>query len=161
MLTSYAHFLYIIGTSDLDAHALSDRKGSVYNKFQVKTKSKAMITGSIELTKGMNSKYKQYFNFGAAMKETQGSTGMSAAKQLPADFLIDESGVIVDLFRSTTPQDHMPFERLEKFIPEGKRCKCNKKDCISTICRETYEEIRKENEAMFGAGGYGDEEEEE
>jgi len=154
-------FSFMLGTSDLDAHALSDRKGSVYKQFQLKTKSKAMITGSIELSKNMKH-YKQYFNFSATMKETQGATGLSAAKQMPADFLIDENGVLFDLFRSTTPQDHMPFDRLEKFIPEGKRCKCNKKDCISTICRETYEEIRKENEAMFGgASGYGDEEEEE
>jgi len=153
-------FSFMLGTSDLDAHALSDRKGSVYKQFQLKTKSKAMITGSIELSKNMKH-YKQYFNFSATMKETQGATGLSAAKQMPADFLIDEDGKIFDLFRSTTPQDQMPFDRLEKFIPEGKRCKCNKKDCISTICRETYEEIRKENEAMFGAGGYGNEEEDE
>ena len=162
-LITLSLFSINIGTSDLDAHALSDRKGSVYKQFQLKTKSKAMITGSIELSRNMKH-YKQYFstsNFSAAIKETQGATGLSAAKQMPADFLIDENGIIFDLFRSTTPQDQMPFDRLEKFIPEGKRCKCNKKDCISTICRETYEEIRKENEAMFGAGGYGNEEEDE
>ena len=52
---------------------------------------------------------------------------MSKAAQLPADFMIDEDGVIVDLFQAKRFTDHMPFERVEEFIPEEKRCRCNRK----------------------------------
>ena len=52
---------------------------------------------------------------------------MSKAAQLPADFMIDEDGVIVDLFQAKRFTDHMPFERVEEFIPEEKRCRCNGK----------------------------------
>ena len=133
-------------------HALSDRNGSVYKSYQVKAKG-SILKGTMSIAKNMNSKYKQYTNIGAIMKETTqgGSRGINAMKQLPADFLIDENGIIVDVFRATTSSEHMPFERLEAFVPEGKRCQCNKKGCISSNCRRRYEEIRKENEAMFGA----------
>lgn len=133
-------------------HALSDRNGSVYKSYQVKAKG-SILKGTISIAKNMNSKYKQYTNIGAIIKETTqgGSRGINAMKQLPADFLIDENGIIVDVFRATTSSEHMPFERLEAFVPEGKRCQCNKKDCISSNCRRRYEEIRKENEALFGA----------
>ena len=96
--------------------------------------------------------YRKYVNPKLLMSESSGIDGMKGLNQLPADFLIDENGVIVDLLYATSFKEHMPFDRLEAFIPEGRRCKCNKKDCISTQCRQTYEEIRKENEAMFGGG---------
>lgn len=129
-------------------HTLSDRQGKVYKAFQLKGSAKAIFTGSAEISNNMD-KYKKFISVSASMKETKGVKGLQAAKQLPADFLIDEDGVIFDVYRSTSPQDHIPFERLEAFVPEGKRCKCNKKDCISSHCRETYEEIRKDNEALF------------
>lgn len=131
-------------------HTLSDRKGKVYEKFNVKGTSTFGAGKELMRNYGL---YKQHMNMKNAMKETgpfSGKEGKQASTQLPADFLIDENGIIVDLFRAKSPQDHMPLERLENFIPEGKRCNCNKKDCISSKCRETYEEIRKENEAMFG-----------
>mmetsp|Transcript_30747 Transcript_30747/g.55705 ORF Transcript_30747/g.55705 Transcript_30747/m.55705 type:complete len:90 (-) Transcript_30747:237-506(-) len=86
------------------------------------------------------------------MKDSRGGTNMSQARQLPAEFMIDEDGVIVDLFRAEKMIDHMPFERVEAFIPEGKRCRCNKKDCIVPRCRENYNQIRKESEAMLFIG---------
>ena len=153
LLTSHSTYtLYdICKKVPFGQHTLSDRKGKVYGKFQVKGSTTPFRVGK-ELMKNYGI-YKQHLKMTNNMRETgplTGKLGMKVATQLPADFLIDESGVIVDLFRAKSPQDHMPLERLEKFIPEGKRCKCNKKDCISSKCRETYEEIRKENEAMFG-----------
>ena len=62
---------------------------------------------------------------------------INGMKLLPADFLINEDGIIVDIFRADNfSSRHMPFERIEAcFIPESKRCKCYRKDCISPACR--------------------------
>jgi peroxiredoxin len=142
------------GTSE-DTHTLSDRKGSVYNKFQVKRTFKAVITGTMEVapsTVKKSGKYKAYINYGRIMKDTKGVDGARAALQLPADFLIDENGIIVDLLRATKPQDYMEFERIEAFIPKDKRCRCNKKDCVSPTCRKTYEQIKKDAESMLFVG---------
>lgn len=145
------------GTSE-DTHALSDRRGSVYNKFQVKRDFRAVINASIEVapqTLKKNGKYKDYMSFGRVVKDINGALtpdGARAQFQLPADFLIDENGIIVDLFRATKPQDHMDFERIQAFIPKDKRCKCNKKDCISPTCRQNYEQIKKDAESMLFIG---------
>jgi len=136
------------GTEYDDGHALSDRKGRVYKEYQVKGSTKAMPEGMME--QFTNKKYKKFISIKLVMSDTSGIDGLKGMNQLPADFLIDENGTIVDLLYATSFKEHMPFDRLEKFIPEGKRCNCNKKNCISTHCRQTYEEIRKENEAMFG-----------
>eukprot|EP00984_Skeletonema_dohrnii_P006767 scaffold2415_cov98-Skeletonema_dohrnii-CCMP3373.AAC.2 len=140
------------GTNE-DTHTLSDVKGSVYKKFQVKRMSvKGFISGMSLLPKimGKNGKYYSYFDTRMASKDNKG--GIKAKIQLPADFLIDENGIIVDVFRSETPQDHMEFERIEAFIPKEKRCSCNKEDCISPACRETYAQIKKDAEAMLYMG---------
>ena len=67
-------------------------------------------------------------------------------------FAVDEEGIIVDIFQAATLDDRMPFERLEAFIPESRRCKCNREDCITSRCREMYEEIRQQAEAMVFTG---------
>jgi len=138
------------GTNE-DTHTLSDAKGSVYKQFQVKQlgaiaamKSKFTLLPKI-LKKG--GKYHTYLDMEMMSEDKEGiDAGM---KQLPADFLIDENGIIVDLFRSKKPNEHMAFERIEAFIPKDKRCKCNRKECISPRCRENYEQIRKDAESML------------
>jgi len=124
------------GTNE-DTHTLSDVKGSVYKKFQVKPRVKGFIYAMTVMPKILKK-----------FKDIKGKGRDEALLQLPADFLIDENGIIVDVFRSETPQDHMEFERIEAFIPKGKRCKCKQKDCISPACRETYAQIRKDAESM-------------
>jgi len=128
------------GTNE-DTHTLSDLKGSVYKKFQVKPRVKGFIYAMTVMPKILKK-----------FKDIKGKGRDEALLQLPADFLIDENGIIVDVFRSETPQDHMEFERIEAFIPKGKRCKCKQKDCISPTCRETYAQIRKDAEAMLYLG---------
>lgn len=141
------------GTNE-DTHTLSDAKGTVYKKFQVKPSSiKASIISSFSLLPKLfkkNGKYYEYFDTKMVSKDNKG--GMKAKLQLPADFLIDENGIIVDVCRSKNPQEYMGFERIEAFIPKGKRCKCNKKDCISRTCQENYEQIRKDAESMLFMG---------
>lgn len=136
--------------------ALSDRRGSVYSSFQVKKSTAAvLIHGQMEAYK---KSYRQYWSMSDIMKDTK-KPGNGSHNQLPADFIIDEEGVIVDLFRASSIKDHMPFERIEAFIPENKRCKCYKKDCISRRCREEYEEIKRQSASMLFMGAADDEEE--
>lgn len=131
--------------------ALSDRKGDVFKSYTVKKSTRAAISGSVHLLKNYR-KYKQVIDVGAALKETRGGTCLSQLAQLPADFMIDEEGIIVDLCRYEKMNDCMPFDRLERFIPKEKRCNCNKQDCIVPRCRENYEEIKRESERMLFVG---------
>ena len=130
-----------------DTHTLSDVKGSVYKQFQVKKHgfTRGFKMGLKILRK--DSIYYPYVDIKMAFKDYEG--GNSSRYQLPADFLIDENGIIVDLFRAKTSDGHMEFQRIEAFIPKDKTCKCNKKDCISPTCRENYEQIRQDSEAML------------
>lgn len=139
------------GTNE-DTHTLSDVKGSVYKKFQVKPRVKGFIYAMTVMPKILkkNGKYYSYVDMKLASKDTKG--GIKAKIQFPADFLIDENGIIVDVFRSKKLEDYIGFERIEAFIPKEKRCSCNKKDCISPACRETYAQIRKDAEAMLYLG---------
>ena len=109
---------------------------------------KTIVFGAAELISNM-SKYKQFLDVSFTTRE---KPGFKQTTQLPADFLIDEDGIIVDLLRAAKPQEHMAFERIEAFVPKEKRCNCHKKDCISPTCRRIYEEIRKDSEAMLFTG---------
>ena len=135
------------GTNE-DTHILSDVNGSVYTKFQVKPNLKGSRIYRCMSYLPIFGKYSSYVDLKMMYKDLQGEGRDAAKNQLPADFLIDDNGIIVDVFRSKEPQDHMRFERIEAFIPKGKRCKCKKKDCISPTCRENYAQIRKEAESM-------------
>lgn len=135
-----------------DTLLLSDRKGKVYKTFSLKSGS---IVAAVcpEMCKNLR-KYKAYMDIPALAKDmfSQNLGGPLAQAKLPAIFLIDEEGIIVDLFRAETFNDHMPLERIEAFIPENRRCKCNRKDCITYRCREMYEDIRQQAEAMIFTG---------
>ena len=143
----------IKGTNE-DTHTLSDVKGSVYKKFQVKAHGTIggvkMGFSSVSKVLKRDSKYYPYIDKKMIIKDKEG--GNESKIQLPADFLIDENGIIVDLIRAKEIYESMAFERIEAFIPKGKRCKCNKKDCISIRCRENYEQIRKDAESMLYFG---------
>jgi len=129
-----------------DFVALSDKKGGVYISFQVKRSFPAVLRST-----GLGLKnLKQLLPY--MRVDNTDFVGNGQHNQLPADFMIDEDGIIVDLFRARIIQDHMPFDRVEAFIPENKRCKCNKKDCISPRCRKEYEEIKKEDMALLHVG---------
>ena len=133
-----------------DAIALSDNKGSVYTSFQVKKMSPSGIFhAAVYITKNLKI-FKPYTDSADDFEYSWKNKSTSA--QLPADFLINEDGEIVDLFRAERWQDFMSFERVEVLIPENKRCKCNKHDCISPRCREEYEEIKRSSAAMIFKG---------
>jgi len=131
-----------------DSHTLSDEKGLVFKAFTVKKSPWVPFQITAETLKN----YKKYkFDHISQNRETRG-TKVGKIMQLPADFMIDEDGVIVDLFRAKRATDHMPFERVEEFIPKEKRCQCNGKDCIVPRCRKNHEESRREWEEMYPGG---------
>lgn len=101
--------------------ALSDKKGKVSKEYMIPKSNRAIVNGVVGLARNYG-KFKSRISFSGTM----GDARLDKTAQLPADFMIDEDGVIVDLIRG----EHMPFERIEAFIPEDKRCRCNKKDCI-------------------------------
>ena len=94
---------------------------------------------------GWRKKYKKFCKF----SKPYFKDAMKGGTLRPADILINEDGIIVDMFKAyeTPKQMHMPFDRIEAFIPEGKRCKCNQKDCISPNCRENWKEDMRRNTA--------------
>lgn len=58
--------------------------------------------------------------------------------------------------------DFMSFERVEEFIPEDKRCKCNKKDCIVSCVKliiaivfDRHDEIKFTFSFLFRLQGAG------
>lgn len=116
-----------------DSFALIDDTGDVFTSFMEDRKSKrprSTIHSAIAMA-------------------TKQDTVAPAGRRRPADFLIDEEGVVVDLCRSDQSSDHLPFDRVEAFISEENRCRCNRKDCFVPRCRENYQEIMREAEKMI------------
>ena len=140
-------------TNREDTLLLSDRKGKVYKAFS--SNSKTPIVAAVygpEMRKHAL-RYREYKDMPALAKDMiDQRSGFLSQAQLPAILAVDEEGIIVDIFRAATLDDQMPFERLEAFIPESRRCKCNREDCITSRCREMYEEIRQQAEAMVFTG---------
>jgi len=131
--------------------ALSDRKGTVYDAFSVKRSTAAVLIRSWDKTLKDFSNMKQFWNLRDIAADTR-KPGNGSHNQLPADFLIDENGLIADVFRAQKAHQSMPFERIEAFIPDNKRCRCNKKDCISPRCRQQHEAIMKQAESSIFMG---------
>ncbi|MDN5925213.1 MAG: redoxin domain-containing protein [Xanthomonadales bacterium] len=67
-------------------------------------KLKAMVTRVPTLIQGMR---------------MVGLAGLNTTNLMPADFLIDEKGNIVEAYYGRDAGDHIPFERVELFIARG------------------------------------------
>lgn len=48
-----------------------------------------------------------------------GLAGLNTTNLMPADFLIDEDGTIVEAYYGSDAGDHIPFERVELFVARG------------------------------------------
>ena len=48
-----------------------------------------------------------------------GLAGLNTSNLMPADFLIDEQGRIIEAYYGDDAGDHIPFERIELFIARG------------------------------------------
>ncbi|KAL9178518.1 hypothetical protein ACHAXT_001856 [Thalassiosira profunda] len=131
--------------------ALSDRDKKAYKQYRVKESTKAYFQYEAEVYRNPQ-RYKPFTKSWQLLKKDMFLGGV---RVLPADFLIDEAGVVVDLFRAQDPwKDHIPLERLEAFIPEARRCKCNKSDCWTVQCRENHalqkDDLRHRRTAVVG-----------
>ena len=131
---------YVGQTSSLIA--LSDTDGGTYARFTVGKSTTRFMQDGLKMMKNIR-KYKDHIHVGGLMKE------IHKGRQLQADFVIDEQGIIVDCAIGSKILD---FERLESHIPKERRCNCNAKDCISPRCRETHAEILRESERMLYIG---------
>lgn len=130
---------YADGVRDGSLITLSDEKGSVYHSFMVGKSTRGFLHDAAKMVRNLP-KYKKHVHVGGMIKDVK------KVRQLPADFFIDENGVVVDVVRGGL----LTFERMEAFIPQDRRCKCYKKDCISPLCREKYEQILRENVIYAG-----------
>lgn len=59
--------------------------------------------------------------FGAMLRGFRevGLSGLATANLLPADFLIDEKGHVIETYYGRDAADHIPIERIELFLARG------------------------------------------
>jgi len=131
---------------------LSDKKGSVYSTFELGQAS--LSHGPVVIAKNLKTLKPFLKTFATNLMDAGLNT--TIMKQLPADFMISEDGVIMDLLRAEKFTDHMSFDRIEACVPENRRCKCYTKDCLSPRCRKEYEEIRNDATALLHVGSESD-----
>jgi len=114
---------------------LGDKKGKVYNTYHVKRSFGAVMRGSLKTIRsgGMKEIKRAGVPVAAHKLKPEGKLDV-----IPADFLIDENGIIVDIYQAKCVghNEFMPWERIEAFIPPGSKCKCNTPDCLSPSCRD-------------------------
>jgi peroxiredoxin Q/BCP len=87
---------------------VADPEGNAHEAFAVEKsvwgKIKAMMFRSPAMMKGMG---------------TVGMSGMATGNLMPADFLIDEHGTVVETYYGQDAGDHIPMERIELFAVRG------------------------------------------
>lgn len=87
---------------------VADPEGNAHEAFSVPTsmwgKLKAMLLHPLAMMKGMG---------------MVGMQGMATGNQMPADFLIDEQGMVVETYYGADAGDHIPMERIELFAVRG------------------------------------------
>ncbi len=84
---------------------ISDPDEELYRRFSVDARWQAMLSPSIAVKIAK----------ATALGFLPGSVDGTLAR-VPADFLIDESGTLVDIFYGRDIGDHIPFERVEHFL---------------------------------------------
>lgn len=87
---------------------VADPEGNAHQAFDVSTsmlgKIKAMMMRLPALMRGMS---------------MVGIRGMATGNLMPADFLIDEQGTVVETYYGKDAGDHIPMERIELFAARG------------------------------------------
>ena len=87
---------------------IADPEGKAHEAFAVETsvwgKLKAMLLHPLVMMKGMG---------------MVGMRGMATGNLMPADFLIDEQGTVVETYYGVDAGDHIPMERIELFAARG------------------------------------------
>ncbi len=87
---------------------VADPEGDAHRAFQVESsmlgKLRAMMKRMPALMFGM---------------KMTGMRGMATGNLMPADFLIDEKGIVVETYYGHDAGDHIPMERVEQFAAGG------------------------------------------
>lgn len=87
---------------------VADPEGNAHEAFSVAAsmwgKLMAMLLHPLAMMKGMG---------------MVGMRGMASGNQMPADFLIDEQGTVVETYYGADAGDHIPMERIELFAVRG------------------------------------------
>ncbi len=87
---------------------IADPSSSAHNLYGIERsfwrKLKAIVTRVPTLLKGIR---------------IVGLAGLNTSNLMPADFLIDEQGRIVEAYYGDDAGDHIPFERIELFVARG------------------------------------------
>ncbi|NOR68857.1 MAG: redoxin domain-containing protein [Methylomarinum sp.] len=86
---------------------LADESGTYYQQFAIKHSVLGML-------KGMIFKMPTLL-YAMLVKRYFPSSINGSMTTLPADFLVDENGVIVTIYHGKDSGDHMPFEQLKEF----------------------------------------------
>ena len=94
-IASRARPFRMVADPDNKAHELYGIEKSMWGKI------KAMMTRFLVMMKGMR---------------MVGLSGMATGNLLPADFLIDESGRVIETYYGQDAGDHIPMERIELFL---------------------------------------------
>uniref|UniRef100_A0A7S4N3P2 Uncharacterized protein n=1 Tax=Odontella aurita TaxID=265563 RepID=A0A7S4N3P2_9STRA len=124
---------------------LCDTKFVAYTRYHVKCSKAGLLMGLCRAK--MNGSLKK-----AAAKGFGGLGGGPVdgrIDRMPADFLIDEEGKIADVFRAKFADEHMPWKRIEAFIPKGRACRCSRSNCVSESCRRKHEEVKQSFGEIF------------
>lgn len=123
---------------------LADPKCKVYKGYNVRRSKLGILRGSaISIFNGSIKKMERA-GIPMSMSDIKPQGNLDT---IPCDYLIDEKGIIVDMFMARNVNDTMPWERIEAFCL--KRCTCNGEDCLSKTCRENF---KKRKEAISADG---------
>uniref|UniRef100_A0A7R9VL21 Thioredoxin domain-containing protein n=1 Tax=Pseudictyota dubia TaxID=2749911 RepID=A0A7R9VL21_9STRA len=130
---------------------LCDTKLVAYKKYNVKHSMRGLKWGLWRFKKSGQAKIAIERGLFADPQPVDGKVD-----RLPADFLIDEEGKVVDKFQAKFANDHIPWKRIEAFIPKEKKCNCKKADCLSAWCKTENAERKKNFAGIFlGNGAFG------
>ncbi len=91
---------------------VADPEGKAHHAFSASTSTRGKIKAMMLRMAAMMS----------GMRMT-GLRGIATGNQMPADFLIDENGIVVETYYGHDAGDHIPIERIESFAsrtPAGK-----------------------------------------
>lgn len=88
---------------------IADPTESLYRKYGIKHSLLGKLKAMIRLKEIVQIMSKGYFNVESLLEKTV----------MPADFLIDESGIIFNTYYGKDFGDHIPFEQVEAWLNSG------------------------------------------
>ena len=136
---------FVMRTNQPTFIMLSDPKKKVYQQYHLQSSTIGTIAVILRATFNGTMRKANDVGISPSMKPPK----ESGLTQLPAGFLIDDEGKIVDLFYAQRADEHIPFKNIEAFIPLENRCKCHSSDCLSSTCRKENEETKRDFGDIF------------